>query len=74
MTPLSYEEFFHRFNEICHWKPLDEIVFIDCPKCHNKARLIALLQHPTTKGEFKEINCPTCGEMYLGIKIVERPQ
>jgi len=40
------EEFFKRFNEMCHHRSLDKIVFVDCPRCHTKARVTAVLRLP----------------------------
>ena len=68
-TPLSYDEFFAKFNQLCNRREVGGSVMVICPGCKGPARLVALLTHPTRGFSFSEINCGRCGELYLGMKI-----
>ncbi|MBA7675227.1 hypothetical protein ES703_83457 [subsurface metagenome] len=70
MEPLSKPEVFRRFNEMCNRRLVSGSVMTGCPKCKGVVKLVAWLTLPRG-GDFMEIDCPKCGPMYKGIKIVE---
>jgi len=66
VKPLSKEEFFRQFEKICNKRVAEGKV--KCAGCGGEAKLVAILTLPG-RGDFTEINCPRCGEMYIGIDV-----
>lgn len=69
MKLFSKSEFFRQFNQICNRRLVGGSVKVNCPTCKGEAELVAFLTHP--RGfDFSEIDCPRCGPMYRGIKVI----